>query len=213
MSKAKRPAVNMKFEYIDVIDMMGRIVKTHTEHYASDFEIDRKILWSASTKEERQDRTFVWLCRKAGTWLLRERDIYIRDTRENATFCYYLEQKTDAVLAFIVEVTGYTAHTVIGHLYTVDYSEHYCRVMEKVLPVQSIVLSYEGGSRTLEAGVSFNAYPDCEYGKFVKFEYQPDSPEKLKEILWDERYRRDHFADGDMEGYLEGLASREKAVR
>lgn len=206
MSKEKKPEVNVKFEYIDIIDMMGRIVKAHTEHYASDFDIDKEILWAASTKEERQDRTYVWLCRKSGTWLLRERDIYILDTRENAAFRYYLEQKADAVLVFIVEVTGYTAHTVIGHLYTVDYGEYYKHVIEKVLPVQNIILTYEGGSRTLEAGTSFNAYPDCKYGKFISFEYQPDSLKKLKEILWNERYRRDHFEDGDMDSFIARLA-------
>lgn len=193
---------NLKFMGVDVLDMMGRVLEAHTEHYRSDFDIDRKILWSASAKEERQDRTYVWMCRKSGTWLLRERDIYIRDTRENNTFRYYLEQASDSVIVLVVEVTGYTVHTVIGNLYTADYREYYRHVMKEMLPVGSIVLTYEGGSRTLEPGTSFNGYPDCRLGKFLSFEYQPDSPEKLKGILWDKRYLRNHYADGGMDSFM-----------
>lgn len=207
MSKAKKLKENVRFECADILDIMGRIVEAHTEHYKNDFDIDKKILWSASTKPERQDRTYVWLCRKSGTWLLRERDIYICDTRENVTFRHYQEQKIGGVLAFIVEVTGYTAHTVIGNFYTAAYEEYYRNVMEKMLPVQSILLSYEGGSRTLEPGTALNGYiDDCKYGKCVSVEHQPDSPEKLKEILRDEQYRREHFDSGDVDRFIERLA-------
>lgn len=139
MSKAGKRVENVKFECVDIIDIMGRVLDVHTEHYRSDFDIDKKILWSASAKEERQDRTYVWMCRKSGTWLLRERDVYIRDTRENNTFRYYLEQTSEPVILLIVEVTGYTAHTVIGNLYTADYKGYYDHVMKEMLPVESIV--------------------------------------------------------------------------
>ena len=214
MSKAGKRVENVKFECVDIIDIMGRVLDVHTEHYRSDFDIDKKILWSASAKEERQDRTYVWMCRKSGTWLLRERDVYIRDTRENNTFRYYLEQTSEPVILLIVEVTGYTAHTVIGNLYTADYKGYYDHVMKEMLPVESIVLTYEGGSKTLEPGTTFDGYPDCRYGKFLSFEYQPHTGKKLREILWNERYRRDHFDSGDAEVYLAGLEhSREKVVR
>lgn len=206
MSKARKLKENMKFECADILDMMGRIVETHTEHFRSDFDIDKKILWSASTKPERKDRTYVWMCRKSGTWLLRERDVYIRDTRENNTFRYYLEQTSEPVILLIVEVTGYTAHTVIGNLYTADYKGYYDHVMKEMLPVESIVLTYEGGSKILEPGTAFDGYPDCRYGKFLSFEYQPRTDKKLKEILWNERYRRDHFDSGDVGSLMETLS-------
>ena len=155
MSKAGKRVENVKFECVDVIDMMGCIVEAHTEHYKSDFNIDKKILWSASTKPERKDRTYVWMCRKSGTWLLRERDVYICDTRENNTLRYYLEQTSEPVIVLIVEVTGYTAHTVIGNLYTVDYRKYYDHVMKEILPVESILI-YEGGSKILEPGTAFD---------------------------------------------------------
>ena len=212
MSKAGKRIENVKFECVDIIDIMGRVLDVRTEHYRSDFDIDKKILWSASAKEERQDRTYVWMCRKSGTWLLRERDVYIRDTRENNTFRYYLEQTSEPVILLIVEVTGYTAHTVIGNLYTVDYRKYYDHVMKKILPVESIVLNYEGGSKILEPGTAFDGYPDCRYGKFLSFEYQPHTDKKLREILWNERYRRDHFDSGDAEVYLAGLEHGRKQV-
>lgn len=196
---------NLKLMGVDILDAMGRVLEAHTEHYRSDFDIDRKILWSASAREERQDRTYVWMCRKSGTWLLRERDIYIRDTRENNTFRYYLEQESDAVVVLVVEVTGHTAHTVTGNLYTADYREYYGHVMKEMLPAEGIVLTYEGGSRTLEPGTAFNCCPDCRLGKFLLFEYQPHTDRKLKEILWNERYRRDHLDGGDMDSFMAAL--------
>lgn len=196
---------DLKLMGVDVLDMMGRVLEAHTEHYRSDFDIDREILWSASAKEERQDRTYVWMCRKSGTWLLRERDIYIRDTRENNTFRYYLEQTSESVIVLVVEVTGYTAHTVIGNLYTVDYRGYYGHVMKEMLPAESVVLTYEGGSRTLEPGTAFKGCPDCRLGKFLLFEYQPHTDRKLKEILWNERYRRDHLDGGDMDSFMSVL--------
>lgn len=196
---------NLKLMGVDILDAMGRVLEAHTEHYRSDFDIDRKILWSASAREERQDRTYVWMCRKSGTWLLRERDIYIRDTRENNTFRYYLEQESDAVVVLVVEVTGHTVHTVTGNLYTADYREYYGHVMKEMLPAEGIVLTYEGGSRTLEPGTAFNGCPDCRLGKFLLFEYQPHTDRKLKEILWNERYRRDHLDGGDMDSFMAAL--------
>lgn len=206
MSKVGKRVENVKFECVDVIDMMGCIVEAHTEHYKSDFSIDKKILWSASTKPEWKDRTYVWMCRKSGTWLLRERDVYIRDTRENNTLRFYLEQTSEPVIVLIVEVTGYTAHTVSGNLYTVDYKKYYDHVMKEILPVESIVLTYEGGSKILEPGTAFDGYPDCRYGKFLSFEYQPRTDKKLKEILWNERYRRDHYDSGDIDSFMERLS-------
>ena len=44
MSKAKERVENVKFECVDIIDIMGRVLDVRTEHYRSDFDIDKKIL-------------------------------------------------------------------------------------------------------------------------------------------------------------------------
>ena len=59
---------NIKFSNINILEFMNQVVKKHTRHYQSDFEIDREILQEAAQRRERQDMTFVWLCRTCGTW-------------------------------------------------------------------------------------------------------------------------------------------------
>lgn len=201
----RKTVAERKFWKVDILEVMGRIVDVHTVHFKSDFDIDRCILEAAAGKEERQDRIFLWMCRENGTWCLRERDIFLKDTREHNTFCFYAEQTSEPVLCYAVEVTGIVDGIVSGDIYTLDYQKHYEYMKKAAIGSWSVTLVYEHGERTQAAGKAITGYGDMELGKFVSFEYQPDSPKRLRELLWNERYRRDHFEDGDMEGYLAGM--------
>lgn len=196
---------NMRFIGVDILDVMERIVEVHTVHYKSDFDIDRRILEAAAGKEERQDRIFLWMCRENGTWCLRERDAFLKGTREHNVFCFYAEQTREPVLAYAVEVTGIADGIVTGDIYALDYQKHYEFIKKAAISSGSVALVYEHGERIQAAGKAITGHGDVGLGKFVSFEYQPDSPKKLRELLWNERDRRDHFEDGDMEGYLAGL--------
>ena len=71
---ASRIKNRTKFSNVDILSFMGNVVQKHTKHYQSDFEIDREMLTEAADRQEQQDKTFIWLCRTAGTWLLLERN-------------------------------------------------------------------------------------------------------------------------------------------
>lgn len=103
---ARRIKSRIKFSNVDILSFMGNVVQKHTKHYQSDFETDRKILTEAADRQEQQDKTFIWLCRTAGTWLLLERNTFLKDTREFNTFSFYAEQTSDLILAYVVEITG-----------------------------------------------------------------------------------------------------------
>lgn len=68
----------------------------------------------------------------AVTWCLRERDTFIKDTREHNTFCFYAEQTMDNILAYAVELTGIEKGRVTGNLYELDYQKHYEHVKVSV---------------------------------------------------------------------------------
>mgnify|MGYP006922429098 CR=1 FL=1 len=52
-------------------------MQTHTQHFQSDFDIDRETLKQAAKSPNPEDKKQLWLCRPAGTWCLRERDTFL----------------------------------------------------------------------------------------------------------------------------------------
>lgn len=195
----------MKFEGVDLYAVMGSIVDSHVEHYRSDFDIDMKILREAAGKEEREERTYLWLCRTCGTWLLRERDVFIQGTREYHTFRFYAEQSPKGVIAYAVEVTGSEGDAIIGNLYTLDYAIHYKHVISAAQKAGGILFVYESGQRVKPADSHIYGHDDKDYGKFQYFEFQPESPDSLSWLLYGERHKRNMFKPGDFAQYVAAI--------
>lgn len=61
---------------------------------------------------------------------MRERDTFIKDSREHNTFCFYAEQTGDKILAYKVELTGIEKGRVMRNLYELDYQKHYEHVKD-----------------------------------------------------------------------------------
>lgn len=94
----------------------------------------------------------MWFCRPSGTHCFRERDVFLKDTAPHNTWRFYMEQTSDRVLAYAIELTGKERGKIKGNLYELDYSKHYERVKEKELPADTVKLIYEHGERVQEAG-------------------------------------------------------------
>ena len=184
-----------KFMNIDILSAMKGIVDTHAKHYQSDFAYDIAALKEAALKKERAERIFVWMCRKSGTWLLKEKDVFIRDSHEYSVFTYYAEQTRDSILAFVVEVVGADGDTVKGNIYALDYRKHYQHVCRAAVSAGSVTITYEHGQRTIPPTQHFGAYPDYELGAFVSYKSVPESPEQLEMVLTDEKRTRNRFKE------------------
>lgn len=150
----------------------------------------------------------MWLCRPAGTWCLRERDTFIKDTREHNTFCFYAEQTRDKILAYAVELTGIEKGRVTGNLYELDYQKHYEHVKDASVDHGNTKLIYENGERTQEVEKRITGDADPDLGKFLSFEEQPKDPAALQGVLRDEKHSRDHFRSGDIKTHIETLSGR-----
>ncbi len=135
------------------------------------------------------------MCRECGTWLLKEKDVFIQGTRENNTFCFYAEQTSDNILAFVVEVTALDGDTVIGNLYVLDYPEYYQHVKTAAVQAGNIIVAYEKGERILLPTAHFGAYPDYELGRFISYKFVPKSPEQLEMVLVNEKRTRNNFKE------------------
>ncbi len=184
-----------KYADVNLINVMEQIVNGHTTHYKSDFEYDIKTLREAATKAERSERTFVWLCRECGTWILNEKNVFIQESHEYSVFTYYAEQTRDTVLSFVVEVTGVDGGTVKGNIYAHDYPAYYQHVKKSAVSAGNIIVAYEKGERILPPTAHFGAYPDCELGKFVSYQFVPESQEQLEMVLYSERQNRECFKE------------------
>lgn len=199
-----------KFENVDILKSLKAIMQTHTEHFQSDFDIDIKTLKQAAKSTNPEDKRQLWLCRPTGTWCLRERDIFIEDTQEHNTFCFYAEQTKDKVLAYDVELTGIEKGRVTGNLYELDYLKHYEHVKDVSVDYGDTKMIYENGERTQKAGERITGGADPDLGKFLSFEEQPKNPAALRGVLWNEKHSRDHFRSGDIKAHIETLSGKVK---
>lgn len=55
-------------------------MERNTKHYQSDFEIDAKSMRRIAQINRCEQTPLYWMSRPSGTWLLRERDLFIRES-------------------------------------------------------------------------------------------------------------------------------------
>ncbi len=65
---------------IELLPFLTDIVRTNTHAYQSDFDYDIRTLTRAVQEPNIENRTFYWMSRPSGTWCVRERDVFLRET-------------------------------------------------------------------------------------------------------------------------------------
>ena len=74
---------------MDVLASLEAILKQNTGFYQSDFDIDKRIIAEKAASPNKEDKTLLWLSRPSGTYCFRERDVFLKDTREHNTWKFY----------------------------------------------------------------------------------------------------------------------------
>ena len=194
-----------KFENVDVIASLEAIMKQNTAFYQSDFEIDKRIMREAASRPAAEEKRLLWFSRPSGTCCFRERDVFLKDTRQHNTWRFYGEQTRDKILAYAVELTGKENGIIKGNLYELDYPQHFREVVEKSLPADNYTLLYEHGERVQPAGMYFDGNPDPQLGKFERFEAQPNDPEALHFLMREEKHSYDRLKPGDFKAHITAL--------
>ena len=194
-----------KFEDVDVITSLEAIMKQNTAFYQNDFDLDRNILQKAAASPTAEDRRLLWFSRPSGTCCFRERDVFLKDTRQHNTWRFYGEQTRDKVLAYAVELTGIVNGKIKGNLYELDYPQHFRHVKEQALPADNYTLLYEHGERVQPAGQYLDGNPDPQLGKFERFEAVPNDPDALQSLLQEERRSREQLSPGDFKAHIAAL--------
>lgn len=194
-----------KFENVDVIAALGEIMRQNTAFYQSDFDIDKGIIQRAAASDQAVDKTLLWMSRPSGTYCFRERDVYLKGTRQHNTWRFYGEQTRDKILAYAVELTGTKDDTIRGNLYELDYQQHYRHVIDAALLVSVNRLFYEHGSRDIPTEQYFDGSPDRVFGDFQRYEAQPHDPVVLQEALQQEQRGREQARTGDFKAHITAL--------
>lgn len=195
------------FRDIDIIEFMERVVQRHMRHYQSDFQIDAEVLQSVAGCAEQQERTFIWMCRTLGTWLLPERDVFLRGTSENNIFTFYMEQTNDPVLVSAIKVIGIKGGRITGDIYPLDYPAYYDHVCAVAVRAETVLLQYERGTRIKRADDVITSHPDREYGRCLSIRYQPHQKEDLDRLLQREWEERRDIREGDADAYIERISA------
>lgn len=194
-----------KFEDVDVFASLNAVLKQNTGFYQSDFDIDKEIIAKAAASPNREDKTLLWFCRPMGTHCFRERDVFLKDTAPHNTWRFYMEQTSDRILAYAIELTGKERGKIKGNLYELDYARHYERVKDRELAADTVRLVYEHGTRDIPAGQYFTGNPDTVYGKFERFEAIPNDPDALQFLLQEEKRSREQLTPGDFKVHIAAL--------
>ncbi len=200
----------MKYENIDLIATLEAIMKSRTEHFTTDFEIDKTMIQIAEKSENPEDKCMFWFCRKNGTHCLREREVFIEDSRENNTFKYYVEQSSEKITPYLIVVTGEEVGKVIGNLYPLDYQKEYEEIKKNQVVSDRISLNYEHGTKELPRSQFFGAYPDPVLGKFIGYELKVKDPVKLEAVRRDFKSRMERMKPGDIGSYLSSVTGKDK---
>ena len=194
-----------KFENVDVIAALSEIMRQNTAFYQSDFDIDKGIIQRAAASDQAVDKALLWMSRPSGTYCVRERDVFLKGTRQHNTWRFYGEQTRDKILAYAVELTGIKDGTIRGNLYELDYQQHYRHVIDAALPVSVNRLFYERGSRDIPAEQYFDGSPDRVLGNFLRYEFQPRDPAVLQGALQQEQRGREQARPGDFKAHITTL--------
>ena len=194
-----------KFENVDVLAVLEQIMRQNTAFYQDDFEIDKDMLRKAAASDKAEDKTLLWMSRPSGTYCFRERDVFLKDTRQYNTWKFYGEQTRDHVLAYVVELTGKVGGKIRGTLYELDYQQHFRHVIAEAVKADNLILHYEKGDKEQPAAQYFNGSPDPKLGAFLRYEAKPNEPENLREVLRQEQKGREQLAPGDFKAHVTAL--------
>ena len=76
-------------ENIDILAFLEKVMLKNTHSYQSDFQYDIARLRDAALESDPERRTFYWMSRPAGTWLVTERDAFLRGSNGHTIWTHY----------------------------------------------------------------------------------------------------------------------------
>lgn len=132
----------VRFEDVDLLGALSRIVDLHTQHYKDDFDLDKELISKLAVSDRSEDKQLLWMSRPCGTYTLREREVYLDGSHENKVWRFYQEQTNDPVLAYAISLKEVRDGKIFGDLYPLNYREYVERMKQLTCPIGNVVYDY-----------------------------------------------------------------------
>lgn len=201
--------MNTKFENVDILNALGKIMELHTRHYKEDFDLDKELIAKLAVSEHIEDRRLLWMSRPCGTYTLRERDVYLQDSHENKVWNFYHEQTKDPILAYALNLKEIQDGKIIGDIYPLDYAAHVEQTKLLTCPITQVTVLFEDGtSAVIPYSLRRPKINELmqEHGTVKSMYYAPESERELSVILSRERLKRErHASPENFNAYLKKL--------
>ena len=199
----------VRFEDVDLLGALSRIVDLHTQHYKEDFDLDKELISKLAVSERSEDKQLLWMSRPCGTYTLREREVYLEGSHENKVWRFYQEQTNDPVLAYAISLKEVRDGKIFGDLYPLNYREHVERMKKLTCPIGNVAVAFEDGNVITipyQERRQFMNRLMPEHGAPKTMTYLPENEPELMIILKRERLKRSYHATaGNLEEYLDKL--------
>lgn len=172
-------------EQIELIPFLEKILDRTTQHYKSDFQYDISRLQSAVSEPNAEYRTFYWMARPSGTWLVTERDAFLRGSDGHTIWTHYADEP-QGIKAYRIVVTGGSKNAPVGTVRRLNYAEQVRRVEANALPAVRLELTFLSGQVreiTPEKYTQEREWLFNEYGMTRYFRYCPESETELAQVL------------------------------
>lgn len=176
---------------VDIIARLSQVVRENMTAYRSDFDYDVDTLKKAAREPKAEDRSFYWVSRPHGTWCLKEREVFLRDTGAYSIWTHY-DTYNERFRAFRVVVRGEKGGHILGDLYPLNYDEHLRRVKAAALPIHTVTGQCADGT---EFSIPYSAFKELDTklwlhkaGGVKTIRYEPENEAELTARIMLENY-------------------------
>ncbi|GHU79768.1 hypothetical protein FACS1894191_3320 [Clostridia bacterium] len=194
-----------KYENVDIIAALGAVVEINTEHYKNDFKYDVDMFKAAAVHPDGDNNHLLFMSRQSGTWCVKEREAYIRDTEAfniwngYATILGDIKSYMstvvvqDRILTYAVEIKGMENGRVKGDIYELDYREHIRQINRSALPRHTVTATYKDGTALTLSPAEHDGRRERLYhqhGQLQTLTSHPEDEGALRDILKQAREQR-----------------------
>ena len=177
----------VRFEDVDLLGALSRIVDLHTQHYKEVFDLDKELISKLAVSDRSEDKQLLWMSRPCGTYTLREREVYLDGSHENKVWRFYQEQTNDPVLAYAISLKEVRDGKIFGNLYPLNYREHVERMKKLTCPIGNVAVAFEDGNVSNKDKLDLQTVQQAEH------------EEKLRSIQDSKRHLYEQYALGEID--------------
>lgn len=169
---------------IELLPFLERVMKRTTKHYQEDFHSDFARLQRAA-KDPEDEHIFYWMARPCGTWIVTERDAFLKGSFGHAAWTHYADMAA-GIRAYRVTVTGRNDDMPLGTVRKLDYPEQVKRVEAHALPAAKVEITFMSGQRREVPAERYEHEREwmfTEYGMTRYVRYCPEDEAELARVL------------------------------